>query len=124
MAEKFNEFSKHLARKQTRRGALKFMGAGLVSAFVATVFTRGADADRNGRDFFKYINFNKTNPNFNGTFVFNATKPFFNATKPVFNETIAPIFNQILSNPKLDDALSPRSRSILSKVLSFLTGGN
>jgi hypothetical protein len=50
VANKFDEFSKHLAKKQTRRGALKFLGAGLVSAFIATVFTSNKAADARGRE--------------------------------------------------------------------------
>ena len=123
MSQKFDEFSKHLARKQTRRGALKFMGAGLVSAFVATVFTRGTEADPKGRDFFKSIFWNQTNPKFNSLLVkLNSSLPAFNSTHPVFNETIAPKFNQIFSNPKVNDALPPKSQSIFSKLFAFLIG--
>ena len=44
MAEKFDNFSKHLATKQTRRGALKFLGAGIIGATFGALFTREADA--------------------------------------------------------------------------------
>lgn len=46
MADKFDSFSKHLATKQTRRGALKFLGAGIFGAALGALFTNQADAGR------------------------------------------------------------------------------
>jgi hypothetical protein len=96
LSDKFDEFSKHLARKQTRRGALKFLGAGLVSAFLGTVFSRTADADRSGRGFTNFIQFNSTQPNFNQTL---------------------PRFNQTFTNPK---SLDSASRSFFRKFFSII----
>ena len=79
MAGKFDEFSKHLARKQTRRGALKFMGAGLVSAFVATVFSRGVDADRARKSFLPLV-FNSAGISLNAL---HDREPQFNSTRNV-----------------------------------------
>lgn len=44
MADKFDSFSKHLAARQTRRGALKFLGAGIIGAAFGALFTRETDA--------------------------------------------------------------------------------
>lgn len=108
MAEKFDEFSKHLAKKQTRRGVLKFLGAGIVGAFVSTVFSREADADRKTTP-----RFNTTLPGFNSTLPtvnsvlprinnllpeFNRTLPGFNSTLPDFNGTL-PDFNGLVRRP-------------------------
>lgn len=70
MAEKFDEFSKHLAKKHSRRGAFKLFGAGIIGAAAATAFGHNANA---------------TAPVFNGTFPnINATFPDFNGN-PKFN---------------------------------------
>jgi hypothetical protein len=37
MANKFDDFSKELAERHSRRGMLKFLGAGVIGAAVATV---------------------------------------------------------------------------------------
>jgi hypothetical protein len=45
MADKFDEFSKHLATtKQTRRGFFRMFGAGIVGAAASAVAVRSADA--------------------------------------------------------------------------------
>ena len=44
MADKFDSFSKHLATRQTRRGALKFLGAGVIGAALTAVFARDTNA--------------------------------------------------------------------------------
>ncbi len=74
MAEKFDEFSKHLAKKHSRRGAFKLFGAGIIGAAAATAFGHTANATGpvfNGG----YPNFNATIPglpDFNGNPKFNA----------------------------------------------------
>lgn len=89
MAEKFDEFSKHLARKQTRRGALKFMGAGLVSAFVATVFSRSVDADRARKSFLPLI-FNSAGIS---TDLLHNREPQFNSTRNLRRRSFSFKFN-------------------------------
>lgn len=64
MSRKFDEFSKHLATKQTRRGALRFLGAGLIGAFVSTIFSREADATH-WRGLLESPQFNQSVPVFN-----------------------------------------------------------
>jgi hypothetical protein len=44
MAEKFDEFSKHLAQKHTRRGAMKLFGASVVGAAMAAATAKTAQA--------------------------------------------------------------------------------
>lgn len=77
MSEKFDEFSKHLAAKHTRRGAFKLFAAGLVGAAGATFFGKSASAT----------------PKFNGGFNggFNGTFPQLNGTFERF-----PQFNQVM----------------------------
>ena len=107
MAEKFDEFSKHLARKRTRRGLLKFFGAGIIGAFTATALPKGnAEADPDILGIFrKLLFFNGTNPEFNGTLpfllapptTFNGTLPFLNVPPHTFNGTLPPTqFNKTL----------------------------
>jgi hypothetical protein len=100
LAEKFDEFSKHLAKKQTRRGVLKFLGAGIVGAFVSTVFSREADADRTAPRFNSTLpEFNSTLPTVNSVLPrINNLLPEFNRTMPDFNGTL-PDFNGLLNRP-------------------------
>ncbi len=44
MANQFDEFSKRLSERHSRRGLLKFFGAGVVGAAFSTIFTRDVDA--------------------------------------------------------------------------------
>ena len=70
MAENFDAFSKHLAKKQTRRGALKLLGATLVGG-IASAFVAKERAD--------------ATPSFNGCF-FNGTVTA--QSNICFNETV------------------------------------
>jgi hypothetical protein len=93
MAEKFDEFSKHLAKKHTRRGLLRFFGAGIIGAFTASALPKGnAEADQGILHIFnKLLVFNGTNPQFNSTL------PFLLSPPPTFNSTRPPIyFNKTL----------------------------
>ncbi|MGE0685846.1 MAG: hypothetical protein AB7P33_03810 [Dehalococcoidia bacterium] len=70
MAEKFDEFSKHLARKHSRRGAFKLFGAGIIGAAAATAFGQSASATPSFNQ--TYPHYNATFPDFNGNPKFNA----------------------------------------------------
>jgi hypothetical protein len=73
MAEKFDEFSKHMAQKHSRRGAFKLFGAGIIGAAFAAVTATTASADKK-----KKI---EKKPRWNGTY-FNGTNGYY----PQFNE--------------------------------------
>ncbi len=45
MTEKFDDMSKHMARKYSRRGALRLFGAGMLGATAAAVLPAAASAD-------------------------------------------------------------------------------
>ena len=69
VAENFDSFSKHLAGKQTRRGALKLLGAtlvgGIASAFVSRQITDATPSFNgcfNGTITADLVCFNETNP--------------------------------------------------------------
>jgi hypothetical protein len=79
MSEKFDEFSKHLAGKHSRRGAFKLFGAGIIGAAAASIFGETATAT----------------PSFNGTF-----NGHFNGTRSVFPDLSNPKFNAV--NAALD----------------------
>jgi hypothetical protein len=76
MSEKFDEFSKHLAGKHSRRSAFKLFGAGIIGAAAASIFAETATAT--GPSF---------NGGFNGTFNghFNGNFRFPNLPNPKFN---------------------------------------
>ncbi len=88
MSDKFDAFSKHLAGKQTRRGALKLLGATLVGG-VASVFVAKERAD--AQPVFNGCYFNGTvdaesNICFNQTWPGKHREPFnFFAPRPRFN---------------------------------------
>jgi len=72
MSEKFDEFSKHLVQKHSRRGAFKLFGAGIVGAAVAAVTSSTASADRKRFSYTPkwnssggYPSMNQTLPSFN-----------------------------------------------------------
>lgn len=46
MSEQFDEYSKHLATTHSRRGLLKFLGAGFIGAAASTMLSKQADASR------------------------------------------------------------------------------
>lgn len=91
MARKFDDFSKHLAKKHSRRSALRFLGAGVIGALTATIFTRQTDARP------PEIVFNRGGP---PAFVFNQTRPPVIAfNKVLSNVKGKPAFNHVVSNP-------------------------
>ena len=96
MSEKFDEFSKHLAQKHSRRGAFKLFGASIVGAAMAAVTARTASADK------KKFNFK---PSWNGNFfpVVNGTNPYINSSNPYFNEQVRDQLRDALN--QLKDAL-------------------
>ena len=75
MSEKFDEFSKHLAGKHSRRGAFKLFGAGIIGAAAASIFAETANATP------------VFNGGFNGTFNghFNGSVRFPYLPNPKFN---------------------------------------
>lgn len=111
MADKFDQFSKHLAARQSRRGIFKILGAGVIGAALSTIFSSEADA-RGPRRVPPSI------PVFNGllnkpAYETNGTKPYYpnatlyeqNQTLPIYeyNNTKPPaVFNNtmpIIANP-------------------------
>jgi hypothetical protein len=110
MPDKFDEFSKHLATKHSRRGALGFLGAGVIGAFASALFSRGAAAGPG--DLKDHFQFGDGKPELN------SIKPLLNSLKPELNSTQP-------KNPFLNGTLPPgsdKAQPILKKVFAFLKG--
>jgi hypothetical protein len=111
MGERFDEYSKHLATTHSRRGLLKFLGAGFIGAAVSTALPKGTDASmpRGG------VGVPQAMPHINQTLP-PYGPPQLNATRPVF-----PNINATLPFPNINSTLPQINQFVIDDhIRNFL----
>lgn len=110
MSEQFDDYSKHLATKHSRRGALKFLGAGFIGVAVSTLFSNRADASTaSGENSLSQAtpHINNSKPPYYWPPRFNGISPY----RPEINDTQPPWpprFNGTRPyKPEINDTLPP-----------------
>lgn len=125
MNDPFDEFSKHVAQKRSRRGLLKIIGGGFI---VAALSKFGADQVAAGSPKWNQTDpkWNELDPRFNEDCdpKFNHTKPVINGTKPVVNGTVPTATPPSRNNGQPSENFSQKTIFHKGKPVTFNQGSS